>query len=382
MAACGHIAVAIPMMAEYDNVAPLFHCLQQQSFRQFTVYCCINNPEGSPWLDDNLRTLQWLRDYTALPVVVIDRCSPGNGWQGKQKGVGWARKVLFDRIGEECPPDEVVVSLDADTAIAPQYLQAVSDTFNTHPDAAAFTVPYYHPLSGDEQTDRPMLRYECYMRHYLIALLRIGNPYAFTALGSAMAFPLKAYRRAGGITPMESGEDFYLMQKFVKTGKVVRTFGDGTHAATWAVRPQGRKSQRVPFGTGPAIAHGIEAMAESYPFYRLEAYEAVRETYAAFPTLYDTLVDTPMTPFLQRQLRTDDPWEPLRQNFRQRDRFVHACMERVDGLRILQYLHSNPHYRIAEEELPVDFRHDSIEVIDRYRNELFEQELTLRTSTL
>lgn len=378
MPAYGHIAVAIPMMAEYENLPRLFACLEGQTFTHFTIYCCVNNEEGSPHLDENLRTLRWLQGYTTLPVVTIDRCSPGRGWQGKEKGVGWARKELFDRILRECPPDEVVVSLDADTTVDRRYFQAVVDTLNAHPEAAAFSVPYYHPLSGDEALDRPMLRYECYMRHYLISLLSIGNPYAFTALGSAMAFPLRAYRRAGGITPMASAEDFYLLQKFVKTGQLVRNFCPPYPAAELAVRPQGRASSRVPLGTGPAIVRGLDAIADSYPFYRPEAFEAVRVTFKTFPALYDNHLDTPMTSFLQRQLRTDDPWEPLRRNFRDRDRFVHACTERVDGLRILQYLHSNPDLRMPEETLPVNFRHDPIDMLDNYRNSLFEQEIALR----
>ena len=138
-----------------------------------------------------------------------------------------ATNALFDHISASCDDSEIVVSLDADTDIVPEYLQGVFDTLNAARDTAAFSVPYYHPLSGDEHLDRPLLRYECYMRHYLIGLLSIHNPYAFTALGSAIAFPLTAYRRVGSITPMASGEDFYLLQKFAKTGTLVSRFARG-----------------------------------------------------------------------------------------------------------------------------------------------------------
>jgi len=377
MPAYGHISVAIPMMAEYDNLAHLFGCLERQTFPHFTVFCCVNNEEGSPALDDNLRTLDWLHGYRGVALEVIDRCTPGHGWQGKQNGVGWARKTLFDTIAAQCGDDGIVVSLDADTAIAPEYLQGVLDTLNDHP-GAAFSVPYYHPLGGNETLDRPMLRYECYMRHYLIGLLRIHNPYAFTALGSAMAFPLTAYRRVGGITPMASGEDFYLLQKFAKTGTLVSSFVPSHDNARLAVRPQGRASARVPFGTGPAIARGMEAIEASYPFFRPEAFEAVAATFEAFPALYDGEAETPMSDFLRQQLRTDDLWQPLRRNFRDREHFVHACTERVDGLRILQFLRSRPDFRLPDSEMPVDFRTDPLATLDSYRNRLFEQELSLR----
>lgn len=377
MPAYGHISVAIPMMAEYDNLTRLFGCLERQTLTRFTVYCCVNNEEGSPVLGDNLRTLDWLHDYQGVPLEVIDRSTPGHGWQGKQNGVGWARKVLFDLIAERYGDTEVIVSLDADTDIAPEYLQGVLDTLNSSPDAA-FSVPYYHPLSGNEILDRPMLRYECYMRHYLIGLLRIHNPYAFSALGSAMAFPLTAYRRVGGITPMASGEDFYLLQKFAKTGKLVTRFAEPHDNTRLAVRPQGRTSARVPFGTGPAIAHGMDAIEASYPFYRPEAFEAVATTFEAFPALYEEEIETPMSAFLRQQLRTDDLWSPLRRNFHDREHFIHACVERVDGLRILQFLHNNPSFRRPDSAMPVDFRTDPVDTIDTYRNQLFQEELSLR----
>ena len=377
MTPAGHISVAIPMVAEYNNLHRLFSCLQRQTFRHFSVFCCVNNEEGSPFLDDNLRTLQWLRACTGLPLEVIDRCSPGHGWQGRQKGVGWARKLLFDRIAEQCGEREVIVSLDADTDIDSHYLQAVMDTMSATPQAA-FCVPYYHPLNGNERLDRPMLRYECYMRHYLIGLLRTGNPYAFTALGSAMAFPVSAYRKAGGITPMTSGEDFYLMQKFVKTGTLLSRFVGPYDNARLAVRPQGRASTRVPFGTGPAIARGMDALEASYPFYRHQAFEAVAATYNAFSALFTQEMETPMSAFLRHQLRTDDLWGPLRRNFHNAELFLHACTERVDGLRILQFLHSNPAFRMDESELPVSFRNDPLATLDAYRNQLFHEELSLR----
>lgn len=372
------------MLDEYANLPSLLFHLRRQTFKQFTLYCCVNNEEGGVGFEGNQRSLELLRQVSDPPVVVIDRSSPGMGWTGKRKGVGWARKLLFERIMEERDEDELVVSLDADTDFDDDYLEAVAATMNAHPGHSAFSIPYYHPLNHDEGLDRPMLRYECYMRHYMLGLLRIGSPYAFTALGSALAFPLWAYRRVGGITPLQGGEDFYLLQKFAKTGRLVRRFADPYFQrgeGPWqfsVVRPQGRASSRVPFGTGPAIAKGLASMDESYPFYSAEGFAAVRTTYDLFPALYDGDVGTPMSPFLRQQLATDDPWAPLRTNFKTRDLFVRACAERVDGLRILQYLKNTPAYRLPLSALPVDFLHDPIPRLDQYRNSLFVHEMTLR----
>ena len=367
-------------MAESANLPALLDRLRRQTVKEVSVYFCVNNEEGSPLQADNEKCLQLLERTEGLSVTVIDRCSPGQGWTGKKRGVGWARKLLFDRIAAEREADELVVSLDADTDFDDDYLEAVLATMNARPDCCAFGVPYFHPLEADEAVCRALLRYECYMRRYLIQLLRIGSPYAFTALGSAMVFPVWAYRRVGGITPLQGGEDFYLMQKFAKTGTLTACFIPPSDSRPMTVRPQGRPSARVPFGTGPAIAKGVEAMQESYPFYADEGFAAVKATYDLFDALYEGDRETPMSPFLRRQLATDDLWSPLRKNFKSRPLFVKACAERVDGLRILQYLKNTPAYRLPDNAMGVDFLHDPLERLEDYRQLLFREEMALRHS--
>jgi hypothetical protein len=45
-----------------------------------------------------------------------------------------------------------------------------------------------------------------------------------------------------------------------------------------------------------------------------------------------------MSSWLEKQLKTEDLWTPLRHTFKTQDRFVNACHQRVDALRIFQYL--------------------------------------------
>lgn len=94
--------------------------------------------------------------------------------------------------------EDIIVSLDGDTLLDLDYLAELKRSFTENPDAVGYTARYYHKLSGDDKIDRAVLRYEIYMRHYLINLIRIKSPYAFTALGSAMATTVKAYRKVGG----------------------------------------------------------------------------------------------------------------------------------------------------------------------------------------
>ncbi|MBQ9474610.1 MAG: hypothetical protein IJU81_09425 [Bacteroidales bacterium] len=392
-----HIAIALPLLAEWDNLQPLMQLLRsQQTTHETDLFVCVNQPD-SWWNDgdahlreacnDNQRTLQYLASHgstaAGCPVHIIDRCSVGNGWSHKHSGVGWARKTLLDKIMQQCPDDTVIVSLDADTSFSPTYLASLQQFFATS-GLQAVCVPYYHAVDdADIPGTRAMLRYEIYMRHYLVNLLRIHSPYAFCALGSAMAFTAGAYRHCGGMSPLQAGEDFYLLQRMVKTGVNVALWLPRSHEAVGSevVLPQPRPSWRVPFGTGPAVARGLAAVEEQYPLYNPACFDMVGETYALFPELYDHDVQTPMTPFLQQQLRRDDLWGSLRKNFKKRELFVHACTELVDGLRILQYLH-HTHNTAAPAPYTIDFHKAPIPEINNLRNQLYQQEMQLRLSSL
>ncbi len=195
----------------------------------------------------------------------------------------------------------------------------------------ALSVPYYHELTGDEEKDRAILRYEIYMRYYAINLRRIGSTYSFTAIGSAMALPVKSYRAIGGMTPHKSGEDFYFLQKLRKFGPVL----------TWnkeKVYPEARYSDRVFFGTGPAMIKGREGDWSSYPIYPFELFDEIRETYDLLPDLFLKDVFTPMDDFIEEKFANQNIWQPLRENFKTREQFVKACHHKIDGLRILQFL--------------------------------------------
>ena len=105
----------------------------------------------------------------------------------------------------------------------------------------------------------------------------------------------------------------------------------------------------------------------------------MKATYDIFPALYVRDIETPMSPFLRQQLATDDLWSSLRRNYRTQEHFVHACAERVDGLRILQYLKNTPSFRLPFSDLPVNFHLDPVERLNEYRDSLFVEEMTLRT---
>lgn len=332
------VFVALPCLNESEYISRFIDCIRQPSSVNFELFVCVNQLDG--WWDDpvkrpicidNQNTLNYLYKCGDLPLTVIDRSSPGKGWTGSHFGVGWARKTVMDAINAKADPDDIILSIDADTTFNATYLGSIHDSFLQHPGVAGLSIPYYHKLTDDDTTDRCILHYEIYMRYYALNMWRIRNPYRFTAIGSAMACPVRTYRAVGGITPHKSGEDFYFLQKLAKYGMIL-------HWNPERVYPVARFSDRVLFGTGPAMIKGREGDWSSYPLYSYRCFEDIKATYDLFPQLYNNDMDTPMSDFLKEIFRTGDLWEPLRRNYKTREQFVRACINRVDGLRILQYM--------------------------------------------
>ncbi|MBN3036686.1 MAG: glycosyltransferase [Bacteroidales bacterium] len=330
--------VAVPVMQEMEWLPRLMESLTSQRYRDFGAVFCVNQPDG--WWDnplkktvcrDNEAAVDYLRQDFGFPVVVIDRTSRGLGWKGTQGGVGWARKLALDEASAKAGTHDILVSTDADTTFPKDYLESVVNSISAHPGCTGLSVPYYHRMTGDEITDRQILRYEIYMRSYAVNLWRTGNPYHFTAVGSSMAFTSGTYRDVGGITPKASGEDFYFMMKLSKRGRVLN----------WnpvRVFPAARFSSRVIFGTGPAMIMGRNGDWSRYPVYPVRFFDEVEQTFRCFEPLFHERTDTPMDAFLSDKFGDPDHWETLRRNAKDARHFVIACIQRVDALRILQFL--------------------------------------------
>lgn len=393
--------MALPALNEFENLPTLLKEIKQQKNQNFTLWVCVNNyehwrdlPEKQQQVSNNEKSLDLLKNISGLDLRIIDRTSRNKGWQAKKGGVGWARKVLMDAIAEEASGEDIIVSIDADTTYPPDYLAALGKAFKSNPKACGLTVPYYHRLNNNEENNRLMLRYEIYMRNYALNMMRIGNPYGFSALGSAMAFPVWAYKKTGGLTPVISGEDFYFLQKLSKIGKIL--FWADTIA-----KPSPRLSDRVVFGTGPALIKGNTGDWSSYPIYHHTIFNNVKQAFDLFPMLFKKDTTTPMDNFLQQQFKDENIWEPLRKNYKDKNNFVRACINKVDGLRILQYLRKQQKTIATDDNLNLvdflftfynkemndsfkkhfkDFDFDGTAVcfLDMIRDFMFEQENRLR----
>ncbi|MCL2510821.1 MAG: hypothetical protein FWF09_02085 [Bacteroidales bacterium] len=378
--------IAIPVMQELELLPATLDCIAKQfDAEPFHVYICVNqmeklwdDPKKQHIISENQAVLQMLSQEKRFPLTVFDYASRGRGWTDKKSGVGHARKVLFDHIVAHSDDKDIVVSLDADTTFGMAYFSAIRKMFCRFPKSVGLMVPYYHCLTGDEVMDRAILRYEIYMRCYALNLSSIGSPYNFTALGSAMAIPVHALKAVGGITPYSSGEDFYLAQKLRKYGELLLWLPE-------TVFPSARLSDRVAFGTGPAMMKGVQNNWSAYPIYPPEAFAPLKETLSLFPQLFENDCPTPIDNFLNHLFPNQNIWQPLRDNFKTEQQFVKACHQKIDGLRTLQFVRSlemkgcdnenltkNLHHHYGVEVVDFCFEKSPIETLDAVRNLLFE----------
>jgi glycosyltransferase involved in cell wall biosynthesis len=335
------IWIAIPAMQESQWLPQTLQSLEQQSYSHFEVVVCVNQPDSyceslpntheSTVFMDNRHLLEKLNAYDKLSLAVLDKSSPGLGWPDGKGSVGAARKYIMDFIAEKGNDNDIIVSLDADTLVDRNYLESIAGIFRQKPEIIGLSNPYYHRLTGEEAKDRAILRYEIYMRNYALNLFRIDNPYRFTALGSAMATTVKNYKSIGGLTPKKSGEDFYFLQKLLKKGPLCVY----NHRLVY---PAARFSDRVFFGTGTAMIKGNYGDWSSYPVYEVSLFDQIRETCQKFEELFEHDLETPMDALLQ--VKANPIWEKLRRNSRNPRQFARSCHEKVDGLRILQFLKS------------------------------------------
>jgi hypothetical protein len=207
-----------------------------------------------------------------LSLYIIDRCQPGCLIPRKQ-GVGLARKLGMDlalRLSliqyRQCSRAvEWIHSCDADVSLPESYF----DISAGDPGVAVALYPFEHlPQEGYEQA---MHLYDYALRYYVNQLAKAGSPYAFHTIGSLIVVKPSAYAAVRGIPKRSGAEDFYFLNKLAKVGSVMNLDAPCLSIA-------GRPSQRVPFGTGPAISkiRDMACPAEDYRFYNPKCFAALK----------------------------------------------------------------------------------------------------------
>lgn len=165
-------------------------------------------------------------------------------------GVGEARKLGMDAVIASCHAEQaervILASLDADTVAEPDYFDAVRGCFERNPAASALSIPFSHRPGATPEEERAIRSYEGVSG----TLCRPPAPGRFAVCVPDGRFgvcsaggSLCARRRHAG---PQGGRGFLF-----PAGR--RQNRPGRHRGRVLVHPSPRPSDRVPFGTGPAV---------------------------------------------------------------------------------------------------------------------------------
>lgn len=294
--------VVIPAYAEIENLFFTLASLSQNPpdlLKETLILCVINAKAQSPEAvkENNAKTLCMLKALMdgrranaeailpSLSAVLsgiarspvrlgyIDAASPGREIPDSEGGVGMARKIGMDmalrilKKGEKAPG--VILSLDADTLVRPDYLACVRNFFS---DGRLKTgiVNYAHQLPDNDEAKSAICAYEIFLRYYVLGLNYAASPYAFSSIGSTMTTTAEAYLAVRGMNRRAAGEDFYFLNKLAKIGPVLPI--DQT-----VVYPSARTSGRVPFGTGAAMQKMSHSSLNEFPVYAPEVFDILKQ---------------------------------------------------------------------------------------------------------
>lgn len=259
----------------------------------------------------------------AIPdVFVIDR------FRKKRliDGVGEARRIGMDHVVSWCEHNPWIVSLDADTNVESNFFSALEDMSEN-----VVLAPFKH-----RDRSPALEEYEAWLHYFRDGLAYANSPYAYVPLGCRFSLRLETYIESGGMVKRTAGEDFHFLQKLTKLMMPDR-FG----IADTCVYPSGRVSDRVPWGTGPAVG-GINN--EGKRFNKVEpsaAFHEVKILFKSVEELFDTDVgfSNDMMAFLVAE-RFIDVLAKLRANSKTKYQFSKLFHQWFDGLRTIRFVNN------------------------------------------
>ena len=264
-------AVVIPSLAEAVNLPLTLESLSHNpadQLERFLILIVVNQRADASDAEtaDNRETLRmlplWKEQFRIPNLFWVDAASSGRELPPKQ-GVGLARKIGLDlalSLLDYRHDKPLLVCLDADTDVQPDYLPAITRHFAIS-SAGGASIPYRHRSAPDQAGQSAIDRYELFLRAYALGLQLAGSPYAFHTVGSAMACTASAYVASGGMNRRQAGEDFYFLQQVFKTSGVANLSGTIVH-------PSPRASDRVPFGTGRSVGDMLSDGEQRLLFYQ------------------------------------------------------------------------------------------------------------------
>ncbi len=251
-----NIIIVIPCYNE-DKIIDTILSIKNNFFDDnfFEIIIVINHSIDDSKIikNKNIETLEQLQRFVKKNNWNNVFCIKAFDLPYNKSGVGFARKIGMDlavsRFNFLNKPNGIIVSLDADTLVANNYLQEINTTFGNK-NIEGFSIYFEHQIDEENVNNaqnQAIILYELHLRYFLLAMKFAGYKNVFHTVGSAFAVTSAAYVKYGGMVTKKAGEDFYFINKISSNGN----FG---YLKNTTVYPSSRTSDRVPFGTGPEVA--------------------------------------------------------------------------------------------------------------------------------
>lgn len=267
------VAVVLPLRAENALFPACLSSLEHSALlcqKKVLLLPVLNHriSDTAEFKESGRQHLKNLLGYRGpLTLLPIDCVHTGFEFPEKQ-GVGLARKIgcdlaldLFSK-GNLLYPH--IFTTDGDALVPPDYFDLDSSS------SAARLHLFRHLPCGENSIDAATELYEKWLRYYVLGLRHAGSPYAFQTVGSLLSVSYRAYATVRGFPQKEAGEDFYLLNKLAKVGKI------STRPKMIALRS--RASDRVPFGTGRGVLEILSlAHPDQYTFYDPKIFSILKE---------------------------------------------------------------------------------------------------------
>ena len=352
----------IIVLNESEDVAKEITCFHQKQFQQ------LNN-----WAKDINST-----KLSFYPVYV-------KGIKKKVAGAGMARKIAMDeafrRFEKAGNPYGIISNLDADTLVENNYLYEIEKEALKRNKIKAYSIHFEHLLSKDLSRENKLaiISYELHLRYFINMQKLLQLPFAYQIMGSAMAVKAFAYGEAFGMNKRQAGEDFYFLQKFIKTGQFANINSTTVH-------PSARISQRVPFGTGRAI-YDILTLGKPPETYNYKSFTALRSLTDNLDIFYSdytrgfALLKKPVLEFLQSK-NFEKVYQEIKKNTKDYSGFKKRFFQWFDAFLLMKYLHyarDNYYPNIGidaatgylfeqlhlNHDIPIDQKLETLQVLDK-----------------
>lgn len=257
-------------------------------------------------------------------------------------GAGIARKIgmdeaykRFESIGNL---QGLISNLDADAVVQDNYLSELITIAKNDNKTKAFSIYYEHLLNEhlSEKNRKSIVSYESHLRYYVHMQKMLQLPYAYQTVGSSMAVKAFAYAEGFGMNKRQAGEDFYFLQKFIKTGYF-------KNINTTAVYPSARISDRVPFGTGKSL-NTLMNSSDSLSTYNYKSFQALETLVNNLENIYYDYIsnivklDKPIFNFLEMR-NFKKRFQEIKTNTKNYPAFKKRFFRWFDAFILMKYLH-------------------------------------------